>query len=540
MLKRALMGVETEYGVTALGRNRGLFDRQVLVDRFARAARDLYPHISDFGNGVFLQNGARFYIDSGMHPEWCTPECTDPLDAVAHVLAGEQTLATMSERLENQPGDIADLQIFRTNVDYGGTESSWGCHESYLHGMDPCAISNGIIPHLVSRIIFTGAGGFDPLAKGLEFSLSPRVAHLKQVISNQSTHDRGIFHTKNETLAKDGYNRLHIISGESLCSHLASYLKLGTTALVVAMIEARICQSAAVQLMDPLAAMQSFARDPRCKTTAALTGGQRKTAIEIQRHYLTHAEAHLNSKFMPEWAEAVCRSWRGVLDALEGAPESVETRLDWAMKHALYLSRTKRWGIAQEAIPKWSYIITRLRKALAATEYGDKPVAVDLVLSSSSPVRNEVSALTPYVRENGLDWDHLSRFTDMKRELFEIDMRFGQIGEKGIFDRLDSNGLVDHRVEGMRAAASAMTDPPSVGRARLRGDFVRRHSADQGHSFYGYWYGIWDYNARKVLDLSDPFETEERWREMTNAEVEWIRPSDTLNSASVNRRTRTR
>src|SRR6185436_14148466 len=138
------------------------------------------------------------------------------------------------------------------------------CHESYSHAAQPGALSDEIVPHLVTRIIYTGAGGFNSTSRGLEFTLSPRVSHLANVVSNNSTSDRGIFHTKDESLSKPGFYRLHIICGESLCSETAMWLKVGTTALVVAMAEAGLRPAASVALRWPLLAMQAISRDPTC------------------------------------------------------------------------------------------------------------------------------------------------------------------------------------------------------------------------------------------------------------------------------------
>src|SRR5262249_10940398 len=150
------------------------------------------------------------------------------------------------------------------------------------------------------------------------------------------TGQRGIFHTKDEPLCGNGYHRLHILCGESLCGDLSSWLKVGTTALVVALTEAGLRPGNAVQLRAPVEAMRLFASDPTCAAVAETKSGERVTALVIQRHYLTQAEAPLRARFMPPWADEVCRRWRAVLDGLRGGWESAATSLDWAIKLALY------------------------------------------------------------------------------------------------------------------------------------------------------------------------------------------------------------
>ncbi len=522
-MKDRLMGIETEYAFSVVPRHGQSLDRLDLLHRMLGAVRERFPSIPDLYTGMFLPNGARLYIDTGLHPEYATPECVNPEETVAYVLAGDSILRDIAVSLEQGSSDVKEVLLFRTNVDYGGTYATWGCHESYLHSADPSALATQIIPHLVSRLIYTGAGGFNPLSKGMEFSVSPRVAHLKHVSSAESTHNRGIFHTKNETLAARGYNRLHILCGESLCSHTATWLKIGTTALVVAMIEGGVCHAEAVRLSSPLQVMQTFAADPACRAVATLTSGRCATAIEIQRHYLNRAEASLGADFMPDWAEKVCKCWRRVLDALSAAPESLNGTLDWAIKYPVFADSAHRLGLNWELIHRWSYVATRLKEALGKTEYGDRPVTAEFVLSDSSPVRKEVEALTPQLAEAGLRWDDLARYARVKWRLCEIDLRFGQLSAGSIFTALDRAGVLSHRIDGMRETGAAVDAPPTLGRARLRGEFVRSHGKGNGH-YYCDWQGVWDYRKRRVLDLSNPFETEERWRDFSQAESQWPWP----------------
>src|SRR5262249_43606755 len=220
------------------------------------------------------------------------------------------------------------LALFRGNVDYSGSGSTWGSHESYLVASPPGTLARQLIPHLVSRLVYTGAGGFKNLSPGLEFTLSPRVAHLGKVRSSDSTANRGIFHEKDEDLCGGRHHRLHLICGESLCSELALWLRMGVTALVVALCEAGLADGEVVELRSPLEAMQRFAGDPTCTATAESVTGVRLTAIAIQRHYLARVEAHVGDAFMPPWAGEGCRRWRAVLGGLEQGWEPAAPTLD--------------------------------------------------------------------------------------------------------------------------------------------------------------------------------------------------------------------
>jgi proteasome accessory factor A len=533
-----LMGVETEYAISALTHQGKNFDRQRLLEMFLRAARTQLPHIPDFDNGMFLQNGARFYGDTGQHPELSTPECTDPLAVVEHIRAGECILRNLAKSLEGTVQEISEVQLFRTNVDYSETKATWGCHESYLHRANPSKLPAQIIPHLVSRLIFSGAGGFWPLSNGLDFSLSPRVAHLVHEVSDDSTHNRAIFHTKNETLAGNGYHRLHVICGESLCSETASWLKLGTTALVVTLIEADACEPGGVQLRAPLKAMQIFAKDSQCRQAVQLQNGQYLTAVQIQRHYLGRAEANIGRQFMPEWADTVCRSWRLILDQLECSPGALNTTLDWAIKRSLFEHWARKRGISWESLSQWSHVLSWIHFALAETAYRDKPVSADFILGPDSPIKSMVVTLTPFLENVGLRWENLRRFIALRHELQEIDMRFGQLSEKGIFSSLDKAGLLHHRLPGICDEASSVNIPPAAGRARVRGEFVKQH-ANHRNRYCCDWQGVWDWQEKRVMDLSDPFETTERWRNFSQDEAEWGPEYAALN-LRFQRRSRTR
>ena len=231
-------------------------------------------------------------------------------------------------------------------------------------------------------------------------------------------------------------------------------LKTGSTALVVAMIEGGLRPGDAVQLASPLQAMRCFAEDETCSATVRTTSGKRVGAIAIQRHYLNLAEAHLHETFMPSWSGDVVAVWRRLLDQLErGAPQSVATVLDWAIKIALYRNRVEKEG------RRWNSLIP----------------------------------------------------TNLTQVLCEVDSRFGQLGERGIFSAMDRDGVLDHRVISIVDMEDAVSNPPAVGRAAVRGKCIKR-LADTTGRYAADWQGIWDLKEERFLDLSDPFATEENWR----------------------------
>jgi len=511
-----LFGLETEYAFLTRGRAGQPLDRRHGLELFMAIARERLPNLPALhSSGIFLQNGSRLYVDRGLHPELATPECANPWDAVRYVLAGEQMLADVAAEVAARDPNVAEALLFKCNVDYSGARSTWGCHESYLHDADPRMLPAQIIPHLVTRTIYTGAGGWDPLSAGLRFTLSPRSAFIGREVSEASTDERGIYHLKDEPLSGQGHHRLHVLCGESVCSQTASWLRVGTTALVVALAEAGKRPAEGLSLSRPTSALYVIASDATCRRRVAASGWRSTTAVAVQRRYLEAAEQHVDAPFMPPWAGEVCSRWRAVLDRLADAPDSAAGCLDWAIKRRLYAGRLERAGVPWDTLPLWTSVVEQLNDALARQELRLDRVPVDVLIGQASPIPDTVRRLGPVLRDSGLDWDGLRPFLQARQEMLEADIRFGQLGGGGIFSALDAHeGLLDHRVPGVDNIPHAVANPPAIGRARLRGECVRRFAAERA-AYACEWHAIWDRSGDRVLDLADPFAAEERWRDVS-------------------------
>lgn len=510
-----MLGLETEYALTVMDRKGRGLAREKMIERLFKLARKKLSHLIAMNHrGVFLTNGSLLYLDCGLHVEFATPECLDPLDVVRYQAAGDRILADLAMELAAKDTNISEAVFSKCNVDYAyNSRTTWGCHESYLHRGEPAEFPGQIIPHLVSRIVYTGAGGWNSLSPDLEFLISPRVVHLVADVSHDSTQDRGLFHTKDEPLSGRDYHRLHLLCGESLCSETASWLKLGTTALIVALIEAGLKPGDAVMPRSPREAMKIFAGDPECKAVVKGRNGTSFTAIQMQRHYLAQVQSRLHDPLMPCWAEPVCRKWEETLNKLErDGPRSMQGTLDWAMKLALFKNHARRSGFEWNKISRWNYVLRRLRRALDARGYDslDAPIRAEVVLGTTTPVSEEIAGLMPFMKQNGLQWDSLKTFLLMRDELFEADFRFSQIGKTSIFASLDRRGLLDHRLTGTGTVEEALQEPPGGGRARLRGQVVSRLAGGSSMCWCD-WSKIFDPDSGNLLDLSDPFETEEHW-----------------------------
>jgi len=516
-MTRSLFGLESEYALNAYD-GRGLpVARESAARELIRLATCRLPSLPGVNSsGLFLQNGSRLYIDAGNHPELSTPECSDPTEIVRYVLAGERLLDRVTTELASESPCIRQVCLFSCNVDYR-SRTTWGSHESYHHRTDPTKLPDQLIPHLVSRIVYTGAGGFDARHPGIRFVISPRVPHLRRAVSGSSTSGRGIFHTKDETLAARGNHRLHLLCGESLRSHHALWLRVGTTALIVALVQAGHDPARGLSLPLPLEAMEVFAGDVGCSRRVFT-----RTAVQIQRQYLECAENHLGNGALPAWAPDVCRAWRRVLDQLESAPEELDRTLDWRIKLALLTDHARRHDMTWERIRRWNTQVETLKRAaakvdltrLARRERRDSfgPSGwINLLHHRAGDVAAHRSLLEPQLQREGLTWDELRRFLRLRQELFEIDTRYGQLGQDGIFTRLDQAGVLDHRVDGTGDVdvETATVDPPRNTRAWLRGRTVHALQGTEGRAE---WAGVWDVARSRRLDLSDPFASEVDWK----------------------------
>ena len=505
---RTLMGVETEYAITGIWQNGTAADRAGLIESLFATARNACPHLRDSGTGLFLTNGARLYLDRGHHPEFATPECGDPWEVVRYVRAGEALMLDLARKVKEQQPKLREFSVFRTNVDYDRSGTTWGCHESYLHRRDPRELPAQLIPHFVTRIIYAGAGGFNPMVPGAEFTLSPRAWLLPNVTAVDSTGERGIFHIRDEPLAKVGWNRMHVICGESLCSDLAAVLKVGTTALILAAVEAGRRPGDTVRLRSPVQAIRTVASDPDGRAGVDLDGGGRLSACEIQRHYLAEVEA-CPPEQLPAWAGELCALWRTQLNELDARSVSLDRSLDWAIKRALY-QRWVRDRMSWRTVQQAGELLELLERTTARLEVG--PLNVVAALSGDAGAEQQLRELAPILKAFGATWSDLRLFLRLRNELYEADVRFGQLGPSGIFEQLDRAGVLNHRIREEGPAIDRRRQPPA-GRARLRGEWIeriwRQGTARQHRSD---WTAVWNEVTGSTLDLTDPFVRSAEWQ----------------------------
>lgn len=442
-----VLGIETEYGISVPGQasyNATLASSQVvngyctsLPDQPHRRPRWDYDEetplrdargfdmsrsdadptqLTDDDLGLanaVLTNGARLYVDHA-HPEYSSPEVLTPSDAVVYDRAGELIMQTGAATASLHNSGL-DVRVYKNNTDNKG--ASYGTHENYLliRAVPFSAVVDALVPFFITRQVICGAGrlGRGQDGRDLQYQISQRADFFEEVVGLETTLKRPIINTRDEPHADPAaYRRLHVIVGDANLADTANYLKLGTTALVMGLIETgRIPPGLSVA--DPVAEMHAVSHDPQLLHKIGLESGQRCTAIEIQYLYWEAAcELVRDSSelLLGGEAEQVLGLWESVLKDLDADPMSCVGRLDWVTK-------------------------------------------LDL--------------LQAYRRRDGLDWKH--------PRLALIDLQYSEIHPtRGIARKLESTGRL-HRLVAPEAVTEAVTTAPSGTRAWFRGECVRRY-----------------------------------------------------------------
>ncbi|NUM36481.1 MAG: proteasome accessory factor PafA2 family protein [Candidatus Brocadiae bacterium] len=486
-----LMGVETEYALVTKNAISTEKAGKLLLDH----CKSIFPSLKDQNSeGIFLSNGGRMYLD-GTHPEFCTPECSSPEEVVGYLVGYDDFLRSLGSTPLSEK-----CEFFKHNVDYV-SQQTWGCHESYLHRMNPIKLAPLLIPHLVTRVLYTGAGGLDPFRESFEFVLSPRSAFLAKVTGPSSTTDRPIFHTKDESLAGGDYHRCHIIYGESLCSHLSMFLKCGTTALIIALAEANLIPLENIALEEPLLTAKVVAGDLAGFKKFTLANGLCTNAWEMQHYYLRLAQIHQNQPFMPSWAGQVCNLWQKVLNAFIHDPSYLRKSLDAYIKWNLFTCFLMKNNLTWERINEAHRELKRVCRQLDLQDPGEetilRPDVQKRILSSGFLSQERLQSIL--------------HFTDIRRCLFVLDMEFSRLRQSGIFHTMDESGALEHRLSGVKISNNILKIPPKEGRARVRGLEIDRLSRTEG-TYIADWGSILDRKRGRKLDLSDPFGKAAYWQ----------------------------
>jgi proteasome accessory factor A len=285
---------------------------------------------------LVLSNGARFYNDHA-HPEYSTPECTTLRDLMAQEKAGERILAECARRRNLKLPNDQVVRLYKNNTDFSG--HSYGCHDNYLMRRDVPwdQIVAGVLPFLVTRQIFAGAGKMGVETEGAAgqpgiYQISQRADFFSVLVSIDTMNRRPLVNTRDEPHADASqYRRFHVILGDANMSEWAAALKIGTTSLVLDLIERGLAPQ--IEIAQPVDATKSISRDQTYDWIIELTDGRKISAIEVQRIYL--AAARKAAREPDEESNWLLGEWEAVLNDLERDVTLCRDRVDWVAKKAL-------------------------------------------------------------------------------------------------------------------------------------------------------------------------------------------------------------
>lgn len=451
-MRSRIFGLENEYGLIFSPNGRIYLPMEKVLGYIFEG---LIPN--SWPSNAFLANGARFYQDTGCHPEYSTPECDNIPDLVVHDKAGERLLEAClpaaEERLREE-GLSGEIYIFKNNTDSLG--NTYGCHENYLmrRDVDFWKVTEQLIPFFVTRQIYAGSGKVLKVSGKPQYFVSQRAQHIHEKTSSSTTSSRSIINTRDEPHADaEKYRRLHIIVGDSNMSEHATYLKVGVAALVLSMIEDGFTVTG-MELEDPVKAIREVSRDPTLKKKVKLDDGRQMTAIEIQRTYLDRAQDYMATQPYDPVFDDVLRRWASVLDRLEEEPLQLYREIDWVAKKLLIQS---------------------------------------------------------YVDKKGCGWDD--------PRVFLMDLQYHDVKRtRGLYYLMEAREMID-RIVDEEAIQRAMSVPPQTTRAKVRGDFIRFARAKNRSYTVDWTYlklnGYWE----ETILCMDPFSAFNRRVEELVAQV---------------------
>nr|WP_277989107.1 depupylase/deamidase Dop [Streptomyces albidoflavus] len=334
---------------------------------------------------VILTNGARLYVDHA-HPEYSSPEVTNPRDAVLWDKAGERIMAEAAERAAQLPG-AQPIHLYKNNTDNKG--ASYGTHENYLMKRETpfSDIVRHLTPFFVSRQVVTGAGRVGIGQDGREngFQISQRADYFEVEVGLETTLKRPIINTRDEPHADaEKYRRLHVIIGDANLSEISTYLKLGTTALVLSMIEdGFITVDLAVD--QPVRTLHHVSHDPTLQYLVTLRSGRTLTAVQLQMEYFELARKYVDERYgadADEQTKDVLARWEDTLGRLENdpmtrAPGIDAVRMTHEFAHALYECGVTGLSVPRSTMERshssgatgagWTDALSKLRSSAART-----------------------------------------------------------------------------------------------------------------------------------------------------------------------------
>jgi proteasome accessory factor A len=343
------MGLETEYGVTCVVDGQ----RRLSPDEVARY---LFRKVVVWGrsSNVFLPNGGRLYLDVGSHPEYATAECDNLSDLIMQDQAGDrivEELAVEAEIRLNTEGIKGQIHLFKNNMDAAG--NSYGCHENFSVSRKTNfeEVTESIIPFLITRQIFCGAGKWITNSKVSNFQISQRAEHMWESVSSATTRSRPIINTRDEPHADpDEFRRLHIIVGDSNMSETTTILKVATTELMLRASERGLLKEK-FSIENPIKTIREISTDLKFKKTFRLASGREITALQMQNEMYDVALSlpDLDEILEKPFYKYAMDLWRRSLNAFESGDYSlIDMEIDWLIKRKFMNSYKEKHNLKDD------------------------------------------------------------------------------------------------------------------------------------------------------------------------------------------------
>ena len=352
----------------------------------------------------------------------------------------DRLLASAEQRLEDE-GIRGDIYLFKNNTDSAG--NSYGCHENYLTGRrdDFSSYAEVLIPFLVSRQIYAGAGKVLQTARGAMYCVSQRAEHIWEGVSSATTRSRPIINTRDEPHADaERYRRLHVIVGDSNMSEYTTFLKVGAAAIMLRMLEDPRVVLRDMTLENPIRAIREISHDMTCERRVRLANGREASALEIQSEYLTRALRYAEHHELSPLETKALGMWEHCLTQIEKDPLNLDQEVDWVIKYKLIEAYRERHGLA----------LADARVSLVDLQYHDVN------------------------RDRGL---------------------YYQMQRRGMVERICDDADIAHAVE----------NPPATTRARLRGEFIQKAKEKKRDYTVDWVHLKLNDQAQRTVLCKDPF-----------------------------------
>jgi proteasome accessory factor A len=345
----------------------------------------------------------------------------------------------------HEEGIRGDVYLFKNNTDSAG--NSYGCHENYLttRSDELNRFSEVLIPFLVSRQIYAGAGKVLQTARGPIYSIAQRAEHIWEGVSSATTRSRPIINSRDEPHADaERFRRLHVIVGDSNMSEYTNFLKVGAMSLMLKMLEDPGVVLRDMSIENPIRAIRDISHDPTCTRKVRLTNGRELSALEIQSEYLEKAKKYAASNPLAEPEAKALEMWEYVLTKIAVDPLSLGREIDWVIKYNL---------------------------------------------------------IDAYMNKNGYSLNHPA--------VSLIDLQYHDVSrERGIFYRLNRRNLVERMVDD-ETIDKAMEFAPTTTRARLRGEFIKKANEKRRDFTVDWVHLKLNDQAQRTVLLKDPFKSED-------------------------------